>query len=438
MKKKLLMLVTMCALTLAGCSNGLNVAQEEKIADTTIMIYMCGADLESQMNGNKPLGLATDDLKEILSVDGQPDDVNIIVETGGAKRWRSDLGISAKEIGRYHVEDKKLVKDDQLLKANMGNKRTFQSFLEWGLTEYPAKKTGVILWNHGGALDGVCFDEIYANDSLTDNEVVSALEGAFETVGRTEKLDWIGYDACLMSVQDIAEMNSKYFKYMVASEEAEVGEGWAYQSWVDDLYEHKSTEEVLSAICDGFIKSVDDMVDYYRRFGYDISNDQNLCVLNLENIGAYKDAIETLASDIKDVVTSNKTSFRNLMKNVKNYADQLIDSSDYYYYSYYYPSAWFSNNGNGTYTLHGYFFYGTFDAYDALTKMENSALLTDYTEQIQAAKDALSDVILYNNRGNAAGESNGLCVAVPMEDYYNYFTYDSRYTNFNNWRSLFR
>ncbi len=449
MKKRLMLLTAVSVLTMAGCSYNLN-ANGPRVADTTIMIYMCGADLESEhysdynsqgiLIDKGPIGLATADLKEILSVKGQPDDVNIIVQTGGAKEWSKELGISSKELGRYHVENNNLVKDDHLLKASMGSKKTFQSFLEWGLTEYPAEKTGVILWNHGGALDGVCFDESFRNDSLTDNEVAEAIKGAFKTVGRTEKLDWIGYDACLMSVQDIAEINSNYFKYMVASEEAEVGEGWAYDAWVDDLYEHKPVEEVLTAVCDGFIKSVDDMVDYYRRYGYDMSNDQNLSVINLDNIGAYKDAIETLAGDIKTTVSTNKTSFRTIMKRVKSYANQVFESNDYYTYTHYYgyPTSWFSNNNDGTYTLHGYYFYGTFDAYDALVKMENSALLAGYSEQIQAAKDALDDVILYNKRGNAAGESNGLCVVVPMEDYYNQVNYSANFTNFSNWRALFR
>lgn len=435
MKRRLMLLLATSVLALSGCSN--NVSPVENKPYATIMIYMCGADLESATDGysSKPVGLATADLKEILSVKNQPDDVNIIVQTGGASKWSSSLGISARELGRYHVENQKLVKDDALVKASMGKTTTFQSFLEWGLTEYPAEHVGVILWNHGGALDGVCFDENYSNDSLTDNEVALALKNAFEAVGRTEKLDWIGYDACLMSVQDIAEMNSKYFNYMVASEEAEVGEGWAYNRWIDDLYEHKSTEEVLTEICDGFIDSVDDLADYYAKFGYEYENNQNLAVIDLNKMETYKNSIESLASKIKVVVSSNKTSFRTTMRNVKSYADMELSSSDYQLYMYYgYPSSWFTNVGNETYVLHGYFSYGTFDALDMLNKMESSDLLSSYVSDIQAAKEALVDCIYYNKKGSAAGESNGLCAVVPMD---NRFVYSAGYTNFINWRGLF-
>ena len=200
----------------------------------TIMIYMCGSDLEST---NK---LATSDIKEILSKSGQPDDVNIIIETGGAKSWATTYGISKSSLERWHVENRKLVKDASITKANMGLTSTFQSFLEWGLTEYPAEKTGVILWNHGGAMRGVCYDENYSDDNLLNSEVKTALANAFTKTGQNEKLEFIGYDACLMQVQDVAEFNSQYFNYMIASQESESGYGWDYDTWVDDLYTYKS------------------------------------------------------------------------------------------------------------------------------------------------------------------------------------------------------
>ena len=80
--------VTTLALLLSGC-----VVKPEKqnLDKYTIMVYMCGADLESGYDGystnTSQAGYATMDLNEILSVSGQPDDVNIIIQTGGAKSW---------------------------------------------------------------------------------------------------------------------------------------------------------------------------------------------------------------------------------------------------------------------------------------------------------------------------------------------------------------
>lgn len=399
--------------------------QEQVLDSWTIMIYMCGSDLESDN------GLAYEDIKEIKSVIGQPDDVNIILETGGATSWSSASGISSEKLQRWHFNNKTLVKDADLTTNDMGTKAAFQSFLEWGLTEYPAENTGVILWNHGGALDGCCYDD-NSGDSLTASEVKTALQGAFKTMNRNEKLEWIGYDCCLMQVQDIAEFNSTYFNYMIASEESEAGEGWDYDTWVDDLYAYKSTETILTSICDGFI------AEYQRTYGsqgYD--NDQTLSWLDLSKMATYKSAFESLASSAKSTIQNDSSSFVSMMKTVKNYADTWCDRDTYneYVNQYGYPTSWFdrvSEDGQTYYLLHGYYLYGTFDIYDYLTKFASK--YSSFASEANQVKEALGELIGHNAAGNEAGESHGLALVCPMT---NLFTvYPSNETNFTNWRSV--
>lgn len=391
----------------------------------TIMMYVCGADLESEN------GLASQDIDEILSVSGQPDDINIILETGGSKSWTNSQ-ISANNLGRFHVANKSLVKDTTITKASMGKAATFTSFMNWGLDNYPAEKVGVIFWNHGGALDGVCSDENYNNDSLLNSEVSGALSGVFASHNMTgQKLEFVGYDACLMGLQDVASFNSQYFNYMIASEESETGYGWDYDSWVDDLYAYKNTETVLKAICDSFISACDSL------YGGHSQNDQTLAVLKLSEMTAYRTAFETFASAIKSQAKSNLNSFRNILKNCKGYADQIMDYSEYQYYSAYYPSEWFSTTtyyGQTYYILHGYYLFGTFDAYDVLTKIKANSSYSSFASEIDAAKSALNSLVLYNKIGGAAGESHGLALKAVMS---NYDSYPSAETDFNNWRSIF-
>ena len=135
--------LTTLALVLSGC----NFNKSNK-AKYTIMVYMCGADLESDS------GLASMDIYEMCTVMNQPKDVNIILQTGGSTRWNNGR-IEPNKLQRFHVEKRGLVEDDIMTAKSMGESKTFQSFLEWGLTEYPAEKTGVIMWNHGGAMQGV-------------------------------------------------------------------------------------------------------------------------------------------------------------------------------------------------------------------------------------------------------------------------------------------
>lgn len=381
----------------ATCS--ISVVEQSK-DDHTVLIYMCGADLESENQ------LATGDIQEILKISNQPDDVNIVIETGGASSWASTYGISSTYLERYHVENKSLVRDNQLSYASMGLTSTLQSFIEYGLNNYPADRVGLVFWNHGGGMRGVCYDEKKNDDVLKNSEIRSAVSGALSNCGMSgQKLEWVGYDACLMAVQDIAETNSDYFNYMVASEESEAGYGWDYDTWVDDLYSKKTTTTILKAIVDGFIAD--------NGGASSSSGDQTLSYLNLSYASAYKTAWENMATQLNSVVTSsNKSSFNSaITSNVKHYGD-----SDYDYFC-------------------------TFDAWDFVDKLANNSAFSSFridSSYTTAVKNAHANLVAYNLAQKGAGVSKGLCMYWPNSTQYSDVStyYTASETRFTTWRSF--
>ena len=440
LSKKLVFVSLMAAsMALSGCSlvkkNEPEVPIEGENAAYTVMIYMCGSNLESGNDGYSTdvnnAGYATEDISEILSISGQPKDVNVIIETGGALAWKSTYGIPSNKLGRWHVENKKLVKDEFLNNANMGASSTFQSFLEWGLSKYPADKTGVILWNHGGATRGVCNDETSAgnNDALLASEVNTALTNAFKRVGRKEKLEWIGYDACLMQVQDIAEKNSEFFNYMIGSEESEAGEGWAYDHWIDDLYAKKETPAILTEICDSFVEV------YEQKWGSHYDNDQTLSFLDLSKMPAYKTAWENFATAVKSNI-SNASSFQTTAKKAKTYGTDVYTKQEMQEMGIYYDYADYGIEHIGNYYYdYGYLYFGTFDAYDFLSKVKND--FSSVSSQATAAMNAFKQLVVHNAKGDEAGESNGLCCYFPCHSRCEKSKYySSSETNFTNWRTV--
>ena len=461
MKKQLLlssliatsMLITGCSISANNNTSNNESSSEDtsslgegKKSAYTVMIYLCGSDLESGYDSyygstdTANASLATADITEILSVKNKPDNVNIIIETGGARAWNKKYGISADKIGRWHVENNKLVNDAQLNYTAMGSTTTFQSFLEWGLKEYPAEKTGVILWNHGGAMRGVCYDETTKgnDDPLLNSEVQSALAGAFKNTGREEKLEWIGYDACLMQVQDIAEANSKYFNYMVASQESEAGEGWAYNTWLDDLYAGKNTDTILTAMCDGFVDAFDKLYP-----GYD--NDQTLSYLNLSYMSEYKTAWENFSEQLSsNVKTYTKSKFQTLMKKVKEYGTTVYTKSDLQEMGYSTNSSsqyYFGNYGieqvGNYYYDWGYNYFGVFDVKDMLSKIKSDSAFSSLSSYISAVESAYNNLVSYNVKGDQAGNSNGLSAFFPLNSNCQKATYYSAsQTNFTNYRSF--
>ena len=371
---------------------------EQALDKWTIFLYVCGADLESESSE------ATTDIAEILSVGNQPDDINIVLQTGGAKRWQ-DYNISSSVLSRYHVEDQSLVLDETLSNASMGKQSTLEAYLNWGLDKYPAEKTGVIFWNHGGALGGCCYDENYNDDSLLNSEVSSAFKNVFQNNGISQ-LEFVGYDCCLMQVQDIAQFNSKYFKYMIGSEEAESGYGWDYDNWVDDLYAYKDTPTVLKAVCDSFIASTGGTSSR--------NNDQTLSYLDLSKMNDYYTKFEALAASIKTTAKSNYSSFKTLLRSVKDYGD-----TDDYWGNHY----------------DGIDLFGTIDGYDFLDKLAANSTYSAYKSQIDEVKTAYKNLVAYSTCGKGAGNSNGLEIIVSISSS---VSYSSSETSFTNWRSIFK
>ena len=381
---------------------------EQTQDDQTILLYICGSDLESngQTSASSAAGYASGDITEILKVSGQPDDVNVVMETGGAKCWKTTHGINKSYLERYHVANKSLVRDSQETKANMGLTSTLQSFLTWGVQTYPADRISLILWNHGGAMRGVCYDENYSSDCLTNSEVKTAVANTFTSLGRStsDKFEWIGYDACLMQVQDIAEFNSQYFNYMVASEESEAGAGWDYDNWIDDAYAKKTTPNILKAICDSFLAEQGS------------SSDQTLSYLDLSYMSAYKSAWETMSSTINSMISSyGKSNFQTLMKSCQDYGSD----SD----------------------CEGYSYFGIIDAKDVVNKIRSTSAFSGASSQTSAVLTAFSNLVAYSKAGTKAGNSYGLCCFFPMKDGSGYTcntssVYTSSQTNFTNWRSI--
>ena len=385
-----------------------SVTVTEKKGDAwTILLYLCGSSLESGSDYGSIYygGAATSDIEEILSVSNQPDDVNFVIQTGGASEWLSTYGISSSNNQRYHVENKQLVKDNNKVYNNykgMGDASTLKDFLVWGLETYPAEKVGLILWNHGGGLDGVCYDEKKNNNALTNDEVVTAVSGALTETGLS-KLEFIGYDACLMQMMEVAEFNAPYFNYQIASQESEAGSGWDYDTWVDDLYLKKSTENILKAIVDGFIEDnggVNYQGETYQ--GQYYAADQTLSYLDLSKISDFKTAWEALATQVQSKITSsNKSTFKS---NVVG------------------KTKWFAEKDE---------YYAEFDCYNFLEKLSSNSTFNPGVNYISDVKTALENLVKYNVvQKKDAGDAHGLSFYFGTP--YN----SSTYSHFSNWVSL--
>ena len=212
----------------------------------TIMVYLCGTDLESKS------AMATNDLNEMLQAEiGEK--INLVIYTGGCNRWRNTT-ISNNHNQIYQIRDGELTCLEQNMgTAAMTNPDTLSSFIQYCTEKFPANRNALIFWDHGGgSVAGYGYDEKYPrNGGMT----LAGIKKALTDGGIT--FDFIGFDTCLMATVENALMLDEYADYMIASEETEPGIGWYYTNWLTELNRNTSmpTTDIGKNIIDEFTRA---------------------------------------------------------------------------------------------------------------------------------------------------------------------------------------
>lgn len=214
----------------------------------TVMIYMCGTDLESKY------GMASADMEEIRQASSSfGSNLNVIVYTGGCKNWQNkSVDISTKNNQIYQIAGGSV----KCLESDMGNKgmtdpATLTEFIKYCNDKFPANRNELILWDHGGgSVSGYGYDE---KNSKNGSMSLAGVSKALKNSG--VKFDFVGYDACLMATAENALMLDDYADYLIASEETEPGIGWYYTNWLKNVASDTSmpTLDIGKIIVDDFV-----------------------------------------------------------------------------------------------------------------------------------------------------------------------------------------
>ncbi len=199
----------------------------------TIMLYMCGADLESRS------GMATRDIQEMLGAN-LGDNVNLILYTGGSKQWQNNV-VSSSTNQIYQIKNGKMtVLKDNVGREPMTRPETLSSFIGYAAKNFPANRNILIFWNHGGgSTGGYGYDEKFPSSGSMS---LAGINKALKDGGVT--FDFVGFDTCLMATVENALVVSNYADYLVASEETEPGVGWYYTDWLTALGRDTSMETI--------------------------------------------------------------------------------------------------------------------------------------------------------------------------------------------------
>ena len=128
---------------------------------------------------------------------------------------------------------------------NMDDPAVLQDFIEWGMAKYPAERYGLVLWNHGGQFVG------YGGDTqegtldhpmgMTTDQVSTAVRQALAADGRA-KMDFIGFDTCLMGGAEVLGDFNTLCDVFLACPELDYGDGWDYGATFNYLKDNSDVD----------------------------------------------------------------------------------------------------------------------------------------------------------------------------------------------------
>ena len=268
-----------------------------------VSLYICGSDLESEH------GAASADLAELFETE-LPDNVRVLILAGGASEWQNET-FSADE-GNLCLYDKDgLKKLEELEDADMGAAQTLADFLRYGKEHFVADHRVLVFWDHGGgSAIGVCADERTGN-ILRLNDLRRALASVYTPSKDTPPFELIGFDACLMASYETAASLDGFTRYMVASEEAEPGNGWLYSGWVGALAQNPALggAGLGQAICDTYM---DGCTEAWAE------DEATLSLIDMAHLPALRTAYEAyLAESLAEANRAPQTFFTKLSRSAE-------------------------------------------------------------------------------------------------------------------------
>ena len=348
---------------LAGICGAAWAEGEQPADEWTVMIYLCGTDLESGQ-----FQCATHNLQQIAETIPS-DSVNVVIETGGTKEWHAEETVGIKiandKLQRWTWGPEGFTLVEELPEACMSHAETLSEFIRWSTEKYPAKKHMLLLWDHGGGSNsGLICDENYGMTIMP----VYSLERALKEGGT--HFDLFLTDTCLMASLEMSQAVAPYADYLAASEEVMAGDGTAYSKWLQYLYDRPDCngKQLGTQVCDL-------TQQYYVEKGDSSTVSAfTMSVIDLSKIGAVAEATEAFMHEA------------------------ALLAQD--------PDAFF-DYARATYYVDSYMKPEMCDLFDLTRRAEMAGIPTGVTHAVQ---DAIEEAVIYFLRSANHTYSRGLSI----------------------------
>ena len=260
-----------------------------------VLIYMAA---DNSLNS-----FASEDLKEMASVKFNPQ-VKVVALT--------DFETGTDQVSESSDTTGDLISQPLSYEVDSGNYQTLKNFVEKYYNLYPAKNVALILWDHG---DGWRSRTAAIDDSDSSLLLMFQLRKALTDL-QSEGINFslIGFDECLMGMEEVLYDVKDFANYFVASENEEPGTGWDYRRVFSYLVSNPdSTPEQ-------FGKAV---VDAYREAYSSVNTDSTLTLALFS-----KSDVERIANDLNRFYSDlNSNTFPDF-QSARNSSQVLCSEND--------------------------------------------------------------------------------------------------------------
>ncbi|MCJ7473329.1 MAG: clostripain-related cysteine peptidase [Actinobacteria bacterium] len=328
-KHAIIIVLIILSITLTGCFTN---PSGHSIPEWTVMIYLdADNDLESA---------GINDINEMELV-GSSSKVNIVVQADRIPNYNFSNDDWTTTRRYYITQDSDQMQINSLLiggdlgELNMGDPDTLVDFANWAVTEYPAEKYLLVIWNHGGGFrspaysKGIAQDDTSGKDIITMSELEDALSAISVQMGKN--IDIVGMDACSMAMIEVAYQIKDYADILVTSEELEPGDGWPYDTILAQLAANPTMSPTQLAI---------DFVDKYI-FSYPFK-EVTQSAIDLSYMDDLAGQLSSMADSIMSDTLTSKDAYLNAAYSSQHYSDYYHDFIDLYDFCnkvYYYSNS---------------------------------------------------------------------------------------------------
>ncbi|MEK7247707.1 MAG: clostripain-related cysteine peptidase [Chloroflexota bacterium] len=197
--------------------------------------------------------------------------------------------------------------------VDMTNPATLRAFVQWAAQNYPAERTALVLWNHGGGYTGLIEDVTSAGSRfMSVSELQSGLTGM--------TLDVVDFDMCLMAGYETLQKIQGIAKTAVFSEELAPGPGNPYDKILGQWYAQPTmtAQQVATTFVEQFHASY-----------LGTRSSTTLSAFDMSGFSAFESALNALATSLRVNIAAYRQTLAAFLPVSQRYAySQLADLGD--------------------------------------------------------------------------------------------------------------